>query len=156
RACRVALESFGARGAATSTRLDEYLQWAQLARDYANPDSIERALADRALGGAWLYRGRLQEARSLRLDALALSRRLGDPETLARAALPLIVQGAPQHWEERLQLVEEAVAWPRAGVSSRSLGPLLWYAARLLLANGERARAEDLWRQVEELANRTH
>jgi DNA-binding CsgD family transcriptional regulator len=156
RACHTALESLVAQGAATSTRLPEYLEWALLARSYADPDSVERALADLALAGAWISRHRMREARSLRLDALALSRRLGDPETLVDAAFFVIFQGAPQHWDERLQLTEEFVGWTRAGVSSQSLGRMLWYAARLLLAHGERARAEDLWRQVQELAARTH
>ena len=135
--------------------MPEYLQWAEQARGYANPDSVERVRADLALAGAWTYRGRPQEARALRLEALALSRRLGDPETLARSAYFVILQGAPQHWNERLQLAEECVGWPRAGVSSRSLGSMLWYSARLLLAHGERSRAEELWRQVQELAERT-
>src|SRR5262249_37410008 len=50
----------------------------------------------------------------------------------------------------------ECIGWPRAGVSSRSLGLMLWYAGRLLLAHGERARAEEIWRHVEELAEQTH
>jgi tetratricopeptide (TPR) repeat protein len=40
-------------------------------------------------------------------------------------------------------------------VSGRTLGWLLWYAGRLQLAEGERAQAEDLWRQLEALAERT-
>jgi tetratricopeptide (TPR) repeat protein len=155
RACHIVLECFHLQGAATSTRLPEYLQWAEQARGYANPDSIERVLADLALAAAWNSRGRAREARELRLEALGLSRRLDDPETLARSALFVLRQGPPQLWGERLHLAEESVTWPREGVRSRALGSLLWYSARLLLAHGERARAEELWRQVHELAERT-
>jgi hypothetical protein len=84
RACHLALESLEAQGAATSTRRPEYLQWAERARGYANSDGIDRVRADLALAGAWQSRGRRQEARVLQLEALALSRRLGDPETLIR------------------------------------------------------------------------
>jgi DNA-binding NarL/FixJ family response regulator len=150
------VESIAAQGAGTSARLPEYLEWGLLAREYANPDSIERAFADTVLAAAWNARGRLQEARALRLEALALSRRLNDPEMLSRAAFYLLLQGGPQQWDERLKLAEECIEWPRAGVSSRSLGPLLWYAARQLLAHGERGRAEEVWRQVADLGERTH
>jgi hypothetical protein len=33
---------------------------------------------------------------------------------------------------------------------------MLWYSANALLAQGERARSEDLRRQLKELAERTH
>src|SRR5436190_2030887 len=33
---------------------------------------------------------------------------------------------------------------------------MLWYSARALLASGDRSGAQDLWRQVEESAGRTH
>src|SRR4051794_37187733 len=104
---------------------------------------------------AWNSRGRAREARELRLEALALSRRLGDPVALARSARFVLFQGPPQYWDERLHLARESVGWPREGVSSQALGSLLWYSARLLLANGDRVRAEELWRQVQELAERT-
>ena len=156
RACHLALESLEAEGAMTGTRRPEYLQWAEQARSYANSDSIDRVHADLAVAGAWLSRGRRLEARALQLEALALSRRLGDPETFIRSAFFLIVTGPPQRWEERLHLAEEAVGWPREGVGSAALGTMLWYSAKALLANGERTRAEEIWRQVEELAGRTH
>jgi hypothetical protein len=41
-------------------------------------------------------------------------------------------------------------------VSSTALGSLLWNCAKALLAQGERAQAEDLRRQLRELAERTH
>ena len=62
----------------------------------------------------------------------------------------------PRHWDERVALVEECATWPREGVSSSALGNMLMYSAKALLAQGERARAEDLWRQLRELAERTH
>src|SRR5262249_45758470 len=92
----------------------------------------------------------------LRLEALTLARARDDPETLFKSAFLTIVGGAPQHWAERLSLAEESIGWPREGVSAHTLGLVLLYAARLQLANGQRARAEDLWRDLAELAERTH
>jgi DNA-binding CsgD family transcriptional regulator/tetratricopeptide (TPR) repeat protein len=156
RACKLALESLDAQGAATSTRRPDYLQLAEQARGYANANSIDRVHADLALAAAWDSRGRRQEARALRLEALALSRQLGDPEALIRSGFFLILTGAPQHLDERLDLAEEAVAWPRQGVGTAILGSLLWYSAKALLAHGERARAEEVWRQMQELPGHTH
>jgi DNA-binding CsgD family transcriptional regulator len=157
RVCDLVLECYGNQGAATSTAKPEYLMWAERARQHADPDSTERIRADLALANAWSARGRLAEARALRLEALELARRRDDPDTLFRSAFFVILGGsAPQHWAERLRLAEESVGWPREGVSAPTLGLLLSYAARLQLAQGERARAEDLWRQLAELAERTH
>jgi DNA-binding CsgD family transcriptional regulator/tetratricopeptide (TPR) repeat protein len=156
RASKLAIESLEAQGAATSTLRPEYLEWAEQARGYANSDSIDRVRADLALAGAWQSRGRRQEARVLQLEALALSQRLGDLESLIRSGFVLIVTGPPQRWHERLRLAEELVGWSREGVSSSVLAVMLWYSAKALLANGERARAEEIWRQLEELAGRTH
>jgi DNA-binding CsgD family transcriptional regulator/tetratricopeptide (TPR) repeat protein len=155
RACKLAIESLEAQGAATSTRRPEFLQWAEQARGYANSDSIDRVRADLGLAAAWQSRGRQREARALRVEALALSRRLGDPETLIRSGFFLILSGPPQRCDERLHLAEEAVGWPREGVGSAILGTMLWYSAKALLANGKRIRAEEIWGQLEDLAGRT-
>jgi DNA-binding CsgD family transcriptional regulator len=157
RACRLALDGLFAHGYRSAATLPEYLAWAERAGSCADPDSIERVHADLALGQAWHQRRRLPEARALQMDALALARRLDDPETLFRSADVLLHDNeAPQHWADAVRLAEEAAGWPRQGVSGRTLGWVLWMAGRLRLAEGERARAEDLWRQLEELADRTH
>jgi tetratricopeptide (TPR) repeat protein len=156
RACDIALECFGIQGAATSTPLPEFHRWAELAREYASPESIERILADLRLAGVLSSQGRLHEARLLRLEGLARAHRIGDAEVLARSVLLLVAQGAPRHWDERLRLARESAGWPREGMSARALGAMLWYSARALLASGDRAGAEELWRQLEELEERTH
>jgi DNA-binding CsgD family transcriptional regulator len=156
RVCHLMLVCLENQGAATSSAKPEYFAWAERAHQYADPESTEQILANLALANALNARRRLAEARALRLEALALARGRGDAETLFRSAFFVILGGAPQHWAERLSQVEESINWPREGVSAPTLGMLLSYAARLLLADGERARAEDLWRQVGELEERTH
>jgi DNA-binding CsgD family transcriptional regulator len=156
RACCLALDGLFAKGYRSTAFLPEYLDWAERACSCADPDSTERVHADLALANAWHVRGRLSEARALRLAALAAARRLGDSETLFRSAYDLILGTAPQHIAEAVRVAEEATGWPRQGVSARTLGPLLSFSGRLQLEDGKRARAEELWRQLEDLADRTH
>jgi DNA-binding CsgD family transcriptional regulator len=156
-ASRLALDSLFARGGPYSASQPEYLTWAERATRYAAPASVERCHADLALATARFNRGQFVQARELRLEALALARQHADPEALFRAASVHVRQlDAPRHWDERLALVEECAVWPREGVSSSALGNMLWYSAKALFAQGERARAEDLRRQLTELAERTH
>src|SRR5579864_7353716 len=160
RACHLALDSlFVAQGGTNAIKPPEYLRWAERARGYANPDTIERIHADLALANAldahtdqdcW------RQARALRLEALALARRLDDSEALFRSAYHLLDVGAPKHWAEWVQLAEEATRWPRDGVSGRTLAFALGRCGILQLAQGERGRAEELWREVEKVAVRTH
>jgi DNA-binding CsgD family transcriptional regulator len=157
-ACRLAIDCLDALGAATpaGTAQPVYLQWAEQARGYSDPDTVERIEANLALASAWATQFRWHETRTLRLEALALSLRLSDPEARFRSAAPLMYIGAPQLLDERLRLAVESTGWPREGVSSRNLGLVLCYAGWQHLIQGQRVRAEELWRQVEELAERTH
>jgi tetratricopeptide (TPR) repeat protein len=156
RACRLALDGLFAQGYRSAAFLPGYLVWAERAGSYAEPDTVEHVHADLALANAWHVRGRLLEAEALRRAALALARRLDDPETLFRSVCDVLQWTAPRNWTEAVRTMEEAVAWPRQGVSGRTLAWLLWTAGRLQLAEGERARAEEFWRQLDELADRTH
>jgi DNA-binding CsgD family transcriptional regulator/tetratricopeptide (TPR) repeat protein len=156
RACRLALSCLYAQGAGFEAAQPEYLTWAERAGQYASPDSVERIHADLALAQTRFPRGQFGEARALRLEALALARRLADPEALFSSAWHLLQANAPQHWDEFVRLAEEAARWQRDGVSGRTLGSLLYLAGRVQLAQGERVRAEELWRQMEDLAGRTH
>jgi DNA-binding CsgD family transcriptional regulator len=156
KACRLALDSLDARGAAwASVGGPEWREWAERARRYAEPDSIERVHTDLALA-LTLGTDRWREARSLQTEALALAQRHGDFETMFKVVFYLIFVGPPQEWNERVRLAEEATTWPRHGVSGRALGMVLWVAGRLQLAEGDRARAEELWEQMDDLAERTN
>jgi DNA-binding CsgD family transcriptional regulator/tetratricopeptide (TPR) repeat protein len=157
RASRLALDSLFASGPPYIASQPAYLTWAERATRYAAPASVERCHADLALATARFTRGQFAQARELRLEALALARQCADPEALFSAAYIHMGQlDAPRHWDERVALVDECAVWPSEGVSSDALGNMLWYSAKALLAQGERARAEDLWRQLRELAERTH
>jgi DNA-binding CsgD family transcriptional regulator len=159
RDCRLALDCLYAQGAAAITFRPEYLKWAELAHAYADVDSNERLHADLALTqvARWsLDPRRRQEARASQLEALALARQYDDAEALFRLVFYQLLAAAPQHWAECLRLAEECTVWPRQKVSSQTLGLVLYLAGGFQLAQGERARAEELWREVQELAERTH
>jgi hypothetical protein len=153
RACRLALDSLDTSGAATSVGRPEYRDWAERAQRYAEP-GIEQVHADLALA-LTLGAGRWREARSLQTEGLALARH-GDVETMFKAVFYLIFAGPPQEWNERVSLAEEATTWPRDGVSGRALGLVLWVAGRLQLAQGDRPLAEEMWRQMDNLFERTN
>jgi DNA-binding CsgD family transcriptional regulator len=89
------------------------------------------------------------------LAALALARRLDDPEALFRSAYWVMASATvPQLWGERLQLAQEFSIRPREGVTNRTLGVLLWVCGCVLLAGGHRSEAQTLWRPILELAAR--
>jgi DNA-binding CsgD family transcriptional regulator len=161
RACRLALDCLFAQGASTglgggsNTAQPPYLMWAERARHYADPGSIQRVYTDLAFAHVLLMGGQFAQARALRLEALALARQHGDTEALFSCAIYLLAQGAPHRWDERVRLAEECAGWPRQGVSTQTLGQALWYCGMVQLAQGERAQADELWSQVAELAKRT-
>jgi hypothetical protein len=154
-ACRLALDS--TRGGNAQFAQPEYLTWAERAVQFAAPDGIERSLADLTMARVCDSRGQLAQARALRLEALALARHQGENWALFRTAWVVVAHdGAPEHWEERVRLAEECAAWPRHGVNGLTVGLTLWSCGLIQLAQGERARAEEFWRQAEEVAERTH
>jgi DNA-binding CsgD family transcriptional regulator len=155
RACRLVLDCLFSQSAGWgSTVQPAYLMWAERARHYSDPDSIERIYTDLAFAHELHMGGQYAEAHALRLQALALARQHSDPEALFNCAI-LLAQGAPKRWAERVRLAKECAGWPRQGVSGQALGYALWFGGLVLLSEGERAQAEDLFRQVAELAQRT-
>jgi tetratricopeptide (TPR) repeat protein len=137
------------------TRSPVWQQWAERADRYAARGTIERVYADLALGRVRLRERRWTEFRDLRVRAVKLARELNQPEALIRAVTELMSLPTRQHEAERLRLVDEFVAIPREGLSMSTLGRFLGLSQIILIAAGERARAEELWRELEQLASRT-
>jgi hypothetical protein len=61
----LALDALPPLGSGAAMASPELLQWAETADRYAQPDGIQRVLADNALASAWTVRGRESEARAL-------------------------------------------------------------------------------------------
>jgi DNA-binding NarL/FixJ family response regulator len=156
-ACQNALSALFRYGDTLSFTTAAFRRWAERADRYAAPDTRERVPADVVLGYLRSATGRAAEGRELRRRALALARALGHAGTRLVAALHIVAwPDAPGYHAERLRLVREGAAWPRAGVTPTPLGDFLYHAGCLLLDWGERAEAETLWREEEDLAARTH
>ena len=134
----------------------EAAQWAERADRYAQPNTVERAVADVVLGYNKFFTGRFEEGVAHFGKALELARRLDDPETFWLAVGSWIAfVTAPQHGEETLRLAEELAARPRAGLRTQTLGLGLLTSANTFFVWGQRGRAEEVSRELDDLAQRT-
>jgi tetratricopeptide (TPR) repeat protein len=158
RACILAMRGLAIYGTTLMTS-PEGAQWAARADRYAEPDTVERALADAILGWVKLSGVSVSsspEGVALLSRALDLACRLGDPDTYYWiAGFYLVAIEAPQHDEERLRLAEELAEHSRAGVSVLILGISLWLVAHAFLRFGQRRRAEDIMAEMKALAERS-
>jgi tetratricopeptide (TPR) repeat protein len=158
RASVMALQALDRYGAATMWRTPLYRRWAIEADRYAAAGTPARVWADIALSQTMLLgdRTEYQEIRSRMRGALALARELGDREALFAAGWIVLNRlTAPQDWEERRALAEEASRWPRAGVTAYTLGWFLYFCG-MTLEPGDPEQATNVWNEMEELAERTH
>jgi len=156
RACLLAIQGLAILGP-TLLASPEAEQWAAGADRYAEPETVERALADAILGFVRLSGANaLPQGVGLFNRALDLARRLGHRDTYWWvAALWLFMVAAPQHDRERLHLAEELAEQSRTGVAVLSLSWGLWAIAHTFLQFGQRRRAEDIMSEMRTLAERS-
>ena len=147
-ACRALTRS--APGLAWST--PAYRQWAERADRYAAPATAGRVWADLFLARAREGAGRFAEASKHGALGLEQARRLDDKDLLWYAASQnMDFMAAPQRETGKLRLAQEFAGMPRDGVSARTLNLFFSYCANAFLSWGERAGAEGLWRELDEL-----
>ncbi|MCZ6784933.1 MAG: AAA family ATPase [Proteobacteria bacterium] len=155
-ACLIALRGLRRYGSAAAEATTKYLEWVERADRHTAPGTPERVEVDSSLANAGLAAGHWREAVALRRKALAAARQLGDPETLFSAAWPLFHPvWLPQQRDERLALAEEFTTLPRTGVSAATLGRVLFMGGVAFMHDGDRERAEQVWRQLADLGART-
>jgi len=156
RACLLRMSGQAMLGATLIVSSDE-AQWAAQADRYAEPETIERAMADAMLGFVKLYGVNASpEGATLISRSLDLARRLGDPDAYWwAAASSLFLVTAPQHDEERLRLAEELEEQPRQGVNLVILSTGLWGMVNTFLQFGHRRRAEEIMSEMKILAERS-
>jgi tetratricopeptide (TPR) repeat protein len=95
-------------------------------------------------------------AARLRRQALALARTLNDQQLLFEAAYWVLTSTAPPDLEaEKRRLAEEFTMRSRSGVRTQTIQQLLRASSQVLLAWGERERAEGLAGEFAEVAERT-
>jgi tetratricopeptide (TPR) repeat protein len=165
RACTIAIHSLHARGGMDLSVWEspEVPIWVERADRYAEPESVARAWADLAMGemksitGLYTQQNApIAEGLPLIRRAFELARRLGEPQTFwFIACMWLVYAQAPQHAQERQRLAEELEGWPRIGVDVASLGITLSIIGGAFLEAGQRERAEKLFNEVKELAERS-
>jgi hypothetical protein len=147
RACKVALDGLQTLGGWVSASLPAYAEWAEQARRWAQDESSERAVADRVMGIVRAARGERRAARSLWTRALALAQQQQDRTAMVELATSLLsFTEFPDVWPEQVDLAETFSSYARDEVSPRHVGNLLMYAAMVLLAEGQRARFDEVWR----------
>ena len=155
-ACQLALSGLTRYGSGTMLCTPEYRLWAERADTYAHSDTRERVHADLALAAVRYAEERRKESWDLAQHALELARQIEEPETLFFAALGILGRPqAPHHQDRQMELAKEFADHSRMGVSARTLGVVLLMSGYAHLAMGQRDRAEALWRDLDELANRT-
>ena len=155
-ACQLALTGLTRFGSGTMFGTPEYRQWAERAHGYARPETKERVHADLALAAVRYAEEQRMESWDLAERALKLSRQLEEPETLFFAALGILGRPqAPHRQDRQMELAKEFADHSRMGVSARTLGVVLLMSGYAHLAMGQRDRTETLWRDLDDLANRT-
>jgi len=153
-ACHQALEGLRRYGTAAVVNRPEYRRWAANADRHAAPGTADRVWADVGMSRDLYFADHDEgEAWALSQRALALARSLGNPELLFQVAAHIIeLDWLPEHLDEQRRIVEEFAGQRPEGVSASTLGLVASRAGHVLLMWGERARAEELWRQAGELS----
>ncbi|MEE8519153.1 MAG: AAA family ATPase [Dehalococcoidia bacterium] len=152
RACRLAIEALHRSGAVNIWRSPEWRQWAERADWHAAPDTVDRVYADLAMARVRDSEGRGSDRLVLYQRALDLARGLDDPEALF-SVVWLIIRVASEDEQERL--AKEFASRPTDRVRARTLSLVREFTGNVFIQRGDRATAEELWRSVDELANRT-
>jgi tetratricopeptide (TPR) repeat protein len=155
--CQMALEGMDRYGGPPITRSPTWREWAERASHYAAPGTNQQVIADLALARVRLAQRQWEEYRSLTVRAGDLARELKEPEVLFKAMTELMIPPhGVQHEPEKLRLAEEFTAVPKQGVSASTLSFFLRFSQAILLAAGKRDRAEEAWRELDQLASHTH
>jgi hypothetical protein len=136
--------------------LPEYRLWLDRMSRFESTSPSERIIDNFGRAIAWYGTGDTEQFRTALLDALHLARQVESrPRQILAAWLLGILPAGPSHEAERRRVLFEALDWPQDEVSFGLSSSLLGWGSLSVLAWGDRDRAEDLWAQVEAMAQRT-
>jgi tetratricopeptide (TPR) repeat protein/archaellum biogenesis ATPase FlaH len=162
RACMLAMQALAYGGSVTmfSWGSPDAAQWAERANRYAGEDPMARAWAIQGIGQVKFVTGYFTNQPALMSEGFRLidegfraARHLDDPETYWFITATWIIYSPPlKYAAERLQLVEEMIKKPRAGVSLMTTGTGLFFLIHALLEFGQRQRTVELVEELKILA----
>lgn len=151
---RMALVAMERYGGVTAQLSPEYRLWAERLDRYAT-DDLDRACADAAMFFALNLDDQTAAVARAR-SALQLARKIGTPTALFQAGRPAVFPSSPFPHEETYQIARELASCGRSGVDLFTLARTLYGATSVLWNHGDRAAAEAVWREIEEMAGRTN
>ena len=137
-------------------RNPEYRAWVDRADKYAEPGTKDRVRVDYFKSTTLRLEGKLAEARVLAQRGFELAERLDEPGLVMQGAFYLISRPcAPRHQSARRRMAKRFSS-QRHGGQSQDVERLsgVYASALVLLAWGERATAEDIWRELLERLER--
>jgi tetratricopeptide (TPR) repeat protein/archaellum biogenesis ATPase FlaH len=162
RACRLAMQALAYVGTVTmvSWGSPEAAQWVERADRYAGEDPAARAWADQGMGQVKFVTGYYSNQPALvaegfrRIDrGFRAARHLDDPETYwFITATWIIYSSSLVYAAERLQLAEEMIKKPRAGVSSRLTATAIFFIIHTFVEAGQRQRVGEFVEELEVIA----
>jgi tetratricopeptide (TPR) repeat protein/archaellum biogenesis ATPase FlaH len=155
RACSSAVFAIGNESAAGYAS-PEWAQWAMRADKLAHPDTVDRVMADFAVGVMKSMQGDLSSAYSLYPRAYELACRLDDGLALSLAG-NLYIQSlsAPQHSAESLKVVDDMWSRLRPKLTVRTGYGSLLSMCGAFLAAGLRNRANEICTVSRDLAKKS-
>jgi tetratricopeptide (TPR) repeat protein len=140
----------------TSTNRAEFLEWSSRANMHAPLGTADRVHADIHRGAALVSEGRPADGHVHLRRALDQALDLGDNALVfAAAGAAFTTLRALQDRETVEGLVPEILGRPRNAVRPDDLARCLFWAGRVLLRTGNRESAEEVWRELTDLAERT-
>ncbi|HEY31751.1 MAG TPA: protein kinase [Dehalococcoidia bacterium] len=135
---------------------EEGMEWVSRADQYAEEGTKERAIADMLYGMVRYSTGHPRTGFRLMDQAINLMSELGDNEVYWMVIpLWLVYATVPQYTEQRLKMAEELSQRSRTGVDMRLVA---WGLAVLFIAFLEyeqREQCEEVWREVDQYAQRS-
>ena len=145
RSCQVALSAQMTYGRGATAAGPAFRIWVDRADKYAAPGTKDRVQVDYFASSALRTEGKLAEARAMTQRGFELAEQLDDPELVSQGAFQLLTRPyAPRNQSERLRMAEKFDDQLREGASPAALYASNW----VLLAWGDRAKAEDMWEEL--------
>jgi hypothetical protein len=157
-ACRLALSAIQGQEGTSAVNSPGFRAWADEADRYAASNSADRVSADTHRASLLSFSDRAEEGWALLQRARVLAEALGDEQALAPVFVwTLINTWLPESQPVRLQVATEALRRIAAGAAfpSQIASSLVFGAAHVFVAWGDRERAEQAAKLAEELAGRT-